>query len=468
MPLVLGVDSSIHATTVELRDTDDGRLYASGSAPHAPVHAPRAEQDPTTWWNALVEARHNAGGAFGVAGVAVAAQQHGLVVLDDENRVIRPAKLSIDTEAAADAADLVDSFGGSAEWVAACGSVPAASFSIAKLAWLARAEPESFARVARVMEPHDWLTYRLSRRAVTDRGDASSTGFWSPRENRWRADLLGLVDDHKDWGGCLPRVLGPDEPAGDRQGVVIAAGTGETMAAALGLGLRPRDLVISMGEQAHLFTVRERPTEDASGAVAGFADATGRFMPMIPVVNGAGVARSVARLIGVDANRFDQLALNAPPGADGVTVVPYFQPERTPHAPDASGLVTGLRADVAPEHLARATIEGIVCGMLDAVNALRAADVPVGGRLYLIGPAARSHAFQRVLADLSERPVAVPTGDRAAAGACVQAAAAVLRQPPDEVAEAWGVNHAREIEPDARVDADEIRATYAATRDLRY
>jgi xylulokinase len=468
MPLVLGVDSSTHATRVELRDAEDGRLFASGASPHPPVYPPVAEQDPDVWWNALVEARHDAGGALGVAGVAVAAQQHGLVVLDEENRVIRPAKLSSDTEAAPDAARLVDALGGSAEWAIACGSVPAASFSIAKLAWLARTEPESFGRVARVLHVHDWLTLRLSRRYVTDRGDASSTGYWSPRENRWRADLLELVDPNKDWGACLPRVLGPEEPAGDRQGVLIGAGTGDNMAAALGLGLQPRDVVVSLGRSARIFTVRERPTEDPSGAVDGFADATGRFMPLVSIVNATGVTAAVARLLGVDAHRFEQLALNAPPGAGGVTLVPYFEPERTPHVHDSSGLMTGLRSDTEPEQIARAAVEGVVCGLIDALDALRAADVPVGGRLYLIGEAARSHAFQRVLADLLERPVGVPKGDRIAAGASVQAAATVLRVPADEVAEAWRLGQAHEVEPDPRVDAPEIRAAYAKARDLAY
>jgi xylulokinase len=468
MPLVLGVDSSMHATTVELRDAEDGHLYASGSAPHEPVSPPCAEQDPASWWAALVEARHNAGGALGVAGVAVAAQQHGLVVLDEEGKVIRPAKLSIDTEARRDAQALVEGFGGSAEWAMACGSVPAASFSIAKLAWLARTEPESFARIAHVMEPHDWLTFRLSRRAVTDRGDASSTGYWSPRENRWRADLLALVDDNKDWGGCLPRVLAPDEPAGDRQGVVIGAGTGETMAAALGLALAPRDLVILLGRQATVFTVRERPTEDLSGAVAGFADATGRFMPHVQLVNGAGVTDSVARVLGLDDNRFDQLALNAPAGAGGLTLVPYFEAERTPSVPKAGGMLVGMRSEVSPELIARAAVEGVVCALIDAIDALRAADVPIGGRIFLVGRAARSHAFQRVLADLLERPIAVPKGDRAATGACVQAASAVLQRPPGDIAEAWGLDKAREIEPDLGVDAEQIRSDYAAARDLRY
>ena len=246
MPLVLGVHSATNATKVELRDSDDGREYGSGRAEHPGAAPPVSEQDPMDWWHALVEARHDAGGALGVSAVAVAAQQHALVVLDESGRVIRPAKLWNDTEATPDADDLVDALGGAPEWAHAVGSVPDAAFAVSKLAWLRRREPDAFDRIAKVLLPHDWLTFRLSRKIVTDRGDASATGYWSPREERWNPEVLTLVDEHRDWSSCLPRVLAPDEQAGDREGVVISAGTGEAMAAALGLGIHPRDVVVSV------------------------------------------------------------------------------------------------------------------------------------------------------------------------------------------------------------------------------
>jgi xylulokinase len=457
MPLVLGVHSAMSSTKVELRDSDDGREYGSGRAAHPNAAPPVSEQDPMDWWHALVEARHDAGGALGVSSVAVAAQQHALVVLDQQGRVLRPAKLWNDTEAEPDAADLVDALGGPSEWAHATGSVPDASFAVAKLAWLRRREPDVFDRTAKVLLPHDWLTFRLSRKVVTDRGDASATGYWSPREERWLPEVLALIDPERDWDGQLPRVLAPDEQAGDREGVVISAGTGEAMAAALGVGLQPRDLMVSIEGSASVFTVRDRPTEDPSGAVAGFADATGRFMPLVRAPVGLDMTDAFARVLGVDATRFDQLALTGPSGAGGMTFVPGVA--------GGSGSLHHIASDVSSELIARAVVEGIACCLLDAIDALRSADVPVSGRLFLIGGGARGHAFQQVLADLSGRAIAVPKGDRIATGACVQATAALHGVPPEQVAQAWGLDRAREIEPSGRVDAEAIRAVYRAARD---
>jgi xylulokinase len=463
VPLVLGIDSSTQSTKAELRDADTGRLAGSGRVPHPPTSPPRSEQDPAAWWQALLEARSQAG-SVAPAAVAVAAQQHALVALDAEHRVIRPAKLWNDTESAADADWLIEKLGGPGAWAAACGTVPVASLTVTKLSWLHRVEPEHFARLARVLLPHDWLTARIAGRYVTDRGDASGTGYWSPAEGRYLPEVVALVDRERDWSGCFPKVLGPLEPAGERGGVTVAPGTGDNMAAALGIGLRPGDVAVSLGTSGTIYTVSEEPTADATGAVAGFADATGRFLPLVCTLNATRVTEAIARLLGVDHTVVDQLALSAPPGAGGVVLVPYFDGERTPNRPDATGSLTGLRSDVTPEQVARAAVEGVVCGLLEGLDALRAVGAPAGGRLLLVGGGARSHAYQRVLADLAARPVEVPSGEQVAAGACVQAAAVLHQRPPDEVAEAWGLGTARAIEPDGRVDAGGIRAAYAAAR----
>src|ERR1700674_1262257 len=352
MPMVLGIDCAATATTVELRDVDDGKVFASGRAVHPAGDRPSTEQDPSIWWQGVVDARHQAGGALGVAAVGVAAQQQGVVLLDVNDKVLGPATLAEDPRAEGDVAELLAALGDAADWAIAVGSVPDASFPIAKLAHLKRAEPRRFASIANVLAPHDWLTFRLSRRFVTDRGDASGSGYWSPRENAWRIDLLTLIDDTKDWSTCLPRVAGPSDAAGDREGVLIAAGTGETMSAALGVALEPRDLIIVLDGGITIGTVRERPTEDATGTVAGFADATGRFLPQVRLRNGINVTDVVARVLGVDRNRFDQLALSAPPGAAGVTLVPSFEGERVSRTPGGGGFLTGLRSDATPAHIA--------------------------------------------------------------------------------------------------------------------
>lgn len=465
MPLVAGVDSSTTATKVEVRDLDTGHVVGRGASPHPATRPPRSEQHPAAWWSAL-EAAWQQAGARDVAAVSVAGQQHGMVALDGDRHVIRPAKLWNDTESAPEAASLIGRLpGGRRAWAEACGLVPVASFTITKLAWLRRHEPRAWDRLAQVVLPHDWLTLRLTGRLVTDRGDASGTGYWSAATGTYRHDLLALVDAERDWTSAVPAVLGPLEVAGEWRGALVGPGTGDNMAGALGVGLRPGDVVVSLGTSGTVYGVADEPVADPTGIVAGFADATGRHLPLVCTLNATKVTDAVVRLLGADHDELDRLALAAPPGAGGLTLLPYLDGERTPDRPDATGVLAGLRSDVGREQLARAAVEGVVCGLLDALDAL-AAVAPTGGRTILVGGGARSRAYRQVLADLSGRPVLVPRGDeQVAAGACVQAAAVASRTRPAEIADAWGLGAGDVVEPGAgAAAARDVRAGYAALR----
>ena len=497
MPLVAGVDSSTSACKVEVRDADSGELVARGRAAHPATTPPRSEQHPRHWWDAF-EAACAEAGVFDrnrPASISVAGQQHGLVVLGADGSVLRPAKLWNDTESAADADALVAALdGGAAGWARACGSVPLAAFTITKLRWLRRSEPEVFARIARVALPHDWLTGRLTGRHTTDRGDASGTGWWSPHEERYRADLLALVDDSVDWAPMLPEVLAPADVAGEWRGMVVAPGTGDNMAAALGLGLRAGDVALSLGTSGTAFCVSDHPTADGSGTVAGFADATGRYLPLVCTLNATKVTDAVARLLGVGAAELDRLALAAPPGADGLVLVPHLDGERTPNRPGATGTLTGLRSDVTREALARAAFEGVVANLLAGADELARAmtknimrgvadhgsslattpdegDPGVSesrepgaahGRVVLIGGGARSAAYRQVVADLLGRAVIVPEAQELVArGAALQAAVVLTGRSFDDVARAWGMDGAKTVDTDPSVDGVGIRAACA-------
>lgn len=482
MPLVAGVDSSTQSTKVEIRDADNGELVSTGRHPHQPVSPPVAEQHPDEWWaafqgaleSALVDARRRVADPS-ISAIAVAGQQHGCVVLDARFDVIRPAKLWCDTTTAADAEWLRGRLaGGDAAWAQACGSVLVASHTITKLSWLHRSEPEGWARLAHVCLPHDWLTFRLGGELVTDRGDASGTGWWSPSAERYRIDLLEIVDGGLDWVGMLPRVAGPVEAIGEWDGALVGPGTGDNMAAALGLGLGPGDVSISIGTSGVVSTVSEAPTADPTGAVAGFADATGLYLPLVCTLNAAKVTDAFARLLGVDNEGLDELATASAPGAGGLTLLPYLDGERTPNRPDATGLLAGLRSDMAREQIARAAVEGVVCGLLDGLDALGHHVAVDGETLVLTGGGASSSAYRRVTADLAGRSVTFRPGvEAAAAGACLQAAAVLHQRAPQDVHSVWSdagaFGEAVTVEPDgdgSRADrAAEIRARYARLRD---
>ena len=468
MDVVAGVDSSTQSTKVELRDVETGRVVGRGAAPHPATTPPRSEQDPLAWWVAFelaFAAAVDEAGTVAVVGISVAGQQHGMVTLDANGEVLRPAKLWNDTESGADASWLCQQLP-AADWAAAVGSVPVAAFTVTKLSWLHRTEPEAWSRLAHVLLPHDWLTYKMTGQLVTDRGDASGTGYWSPRTGEYRWDLLGIVDSNRDWSLAVPRVAAPTEVVGHWRGIPVACGTGDNMGAALGLGLAAGTAVISIGTSGTAYAVSDAPTADPSGTVAGFADASGRYLPLACTLNATKVTDAVARLLGVGRDEFTALALAAESGAGGLTLLPYFDGERTPNLPGANGWLSGLRSDASREQLARAAVEGVCCSLLDALDAIRAL-APVD-RVVLVGGGARSEAYRQVLATLCDLPLGTADADEAVAtGACVQAAAAARGQTHEDVARRWALGTFTALERPNEAGAD-VRAQYAALLGAAY
>lgn len=439
MTLVAGIDSSTQSTKVVVADLATGRVVRAGRA----GHPSGTEVHPDAWWQALQAALADAGGLGGVEAVAVGGQQHGMVVLDHAGAVIRPALLWNDTRSAPAAADLVDELGGPAPWAEAIGSVPVASLTITKLRWLRDVEPDNAAQVAAVCLPHDYLTWRLAGHGpksaggdgaldalVTDRGDASGTGYWSPGQGEYRRDLLQMAFGREV---ALPRVLGPAEPAGKSpDGLVLGPGSGDNAAAALGLGLAVGDMAVSLGTSGVVSAISGAPTADPSGLVSGFADATGHFLPLACTLNGARILDAAATILGVDHAGLDQLALSAPPGAGGLVLVPFFEGERTPNKPNAAAAFHGLRlANSTPAHLARAAVEGLCCLLAQGMDALTAQGVPVQ-RACLIGGAAASQAVRLIAPTVFGLPITVPpAGEYVAEGAARQAAWVLTGQLPN-------------------------------------
>ncbi len=472
--LVAGVDSSTQSTKVVLCDAGDGTVVGRGSAPHPPG----TEADPADWWAALRQAGD--GLLDRAAAVGVAGQQHGMVVLDDDGEVIRPALLWNDLRSAPAAAELVREFGGPQWWASETGSVPTASFTVTKLRWLASHEPANANRAAAVLLPHDWLTWRLlggtAERAgpehpapmVTDRGDASGTGYFSPAKGIWRPDVVKVAVGRTL---RLPRVATPSEVVGQTAwGAAVSAGTGDNMGAALGLGLRPGDVAVSIGTSGTAFAVSEVPADDPSGAVAGFADATGRFLPLVCTINAGLVLSATASLLGTDLDGLSKLALSAEPGADGITLLPYLDGERTPDRPGATGVLRGLTTrNATRENLARAAVEALLASLADAAGRLGADGAasqpgpgvgPAGRRVLLIGGGARSAAVRQLAPGIFFSPVDVPEPEEyVALGAARQAAWALAGTPEPPP---WP---ARPMATYTGPPQPEIRERHAALRD---
>ncbi|TCU50724.1 FGGY family carbohydrate kinase [Curtobacterium sp. PhB146] len=460
--LVAGVDSSTQSCKVTIRDAATGAVVREGRA----AHPDGTSVDPRHWWDALGTAVADAGGLTDVGAVAIAGQQHGMVALDADGHVVRDALLWNDVRSADAAAQMVEEIGREA-WVARTGLVPVASFTGTKLRWLRDAEPDNAGRVVAVALPHDWLSWRLRGYGpadesplgpdldalATDASDASGTAYWDPVRREYDPELfeLALGRPMRVAGSeptadtvVVPRVVAHDEAMGTLDvdvalpngavapsGLVVAAGLGDNAGAALGLGLAPGDIAVSLGTSGTVFGVTATEVLDPSGTVAGFADGTGSRLPIVTTLNAARVLEVIGGLLGVDHDALGELALQAPAGADGLVLVPYFVGERTPNRPDATASLLGMTPGTTDRpHLARAAVEGMLCALADGLAAVEGTGVTVS-RLLLIGGAARNEAVRTVAAQVFGRDVLIPEpGEYVASGAARQAAWALTGALP--------------------------------------
>ncbi|MGO4297620.1 xylulokinase [Glutamicibacter sp. MCAF14] len=443
MTLVAGIDSSTQSCKVVIRDAATGALVRSGRA----SHPEGTEVDPQFWFSALQEAIAQAGGLDDVAAISVGGQQHGMVVLDESGAVIRPALLWNDTRSAAAATDIIadagngDAEAGAAYWAQRTGTLPVSSITLAKLRWLKDNEPENAANVAAICLPHDWLSWRLAgygpgsgaeglAALATDRSDASGTGYYRATENAYDLEAL---EQHLGHVPILPAVAGPLDSIGTTPaGAIIGPGAGDNAAAGLGVGAKVGDVVMSLGTSGTVFAVADTPSADASGLVAGFADATGNYLPLVCTLNATRIFDATASLLQVDLEEFNDLALSANPGSDGLTLLPYFDGERTPNLPEATGSLHGItRANYTAANLARSAVEAVICSLADGLRALEAQGVEAQ-RIILVGGGAQSRALQQIAAQVLGLPITVPApGEYVADGAARQAAGVLAGAFPD-------------------------------------
>jgi len=460
--LVAGIDSSTQSCTVMLRSLENGEVIAMARQPHPPTTPPCSEQDPEAWWDALVAALGELKVWWPrIAGLAVGGQGHGLVMLDKQDCPLRPAKLWNDTESAPQARELCRKIAPE-EWARLTGSVPGPAMTISKLAWTSQNCPGLLEKCHRIMLPFDYLVYRLSGSFVCERGGASGTGYFNPFTNRWEPQLAAVVNNQLDWLSRWPAIIPSHQPAGvvkmiagleDLAGAVVGVGTGDNMSAALGMNLKPGDTGISLGTSGTLYGITATGIADSTGVINGYADAADRFIPMITTLNSAKVTDAFRNLLRVTTDEFDALALSAPAGANGLQLVPWLDGERTPNLPDATGHLRGLRTTTTREDLARAATEGVLCGLLAGGLILKQQGFSDEGRIVVTGGGAKSRAYRQILADLTGKPVWVsPVEETAAAGAAIQAAAAVLGSTNADMAERWSLPFVKVAEPqqDAR------------------
>ena len=434
----LGIDCGTQSTKALLVDAANEEVIALGRAPHELIERADGtrEQQPDWWLAALAQATQQAlstAGRIEIAGVGVSGQQHGLVCLGSDNRPVRAAKLWNDTTTADECTLLTEAAGGQQQALALIGNSFLPGYTAPKVLWLRRHEPTLYAATRRMCLPHDYLNLWLTGAFASEPGDTSGTAYFDIRNRRYSVSVLELIDSQRDWESSLPKivpslsmhgVLGPSaaQALGIPEGVPVSAGGGDNMMAAIGVGaVREGPVVVSLGTSGTVFAYRSEPAVDPQGEASAFCDSTGGWLPLVTTLNCTVATEWVARLFGMDHKAVEHAMAESPPGANGLSFLPYLGGERTPNHPTGAGLFAGLRANHGSPDLVRAVLEGVTFGLKYAFGALQRSGVQAT-RLTLVGGGAASDAWAQLCADIFEVPVERPPQTEAAAlGAARQA-----------------------------------------------
>lgn len=442
MTLVAGIDSSTQSCKVSVRDLKTGREVRRGSA----RHPDQTILSPDHWWEALLKAIAQAGGLLDVSAISVSGQNHTPVFLGEGGEIVCDSPLWNDTSSYPHTEQLNRELGRDT-WIERTGLPLTLSDTAAKLRWLRDVDSESARKTRGVAMVHDWLTWRLKGYGTrfepgsldaltTDRSDASGTAYWSGLTENYCLDLFEHAFGKK---ATLPKVLGPWEKNGRTgkglpgipPGIPLGVGSGDNAAAALALELSIGEAILSIGTSGVVYSKSARPIVDTNGYVCSYADATGLHLPLVATLNAARNLDVGARVLNCTHSELADLALRAVPGAEGLTVVPYFQGERTPDVPTASGSLIGATLNnFTRENFARSLFEGTLASQVGMLSMLKGAGIEFSS-LKVIGGAAASPAVQAILAELVDLRIEIPAADEyVSKGAAMQSALVLTGELP--------------------------------------
>lgn len=434
----LGIDCGTQGTKALLLQAD-GTVLGRGYTKHALIERPSGarEQQPQWWIDALQTAvtttlANHPGSP--VAAIGVSGQQHGLVVLDQAMQVIRPAKLWNDTETAPQNRELLERFGGRDAWFRRFGIVPLTGYTVSKLLWLQQNEPEHFARIRHILLPHEYLNFYLTGQLRAEYGDSSGTAYFDIRSRTWIREILDSIDEGSGHlFRALPELLTPEQIVGTLRPEVatelslpptciVSTGGGDNMLGAIGTGNVTEGVVtLSLGTSSTVYSFGNAPVLDSTGNVAPFCSSTGGWLPLVCTMNATNVVTQTATLLGKTVAEIDSALLTTPPGAGGLTFLPFLHGERTPDLPEARGTLVDISAtNFTPSHLIRAVVEGVSFGILNGLDLILQGRAPE--RIVLIGGGARSAGWRQLLADTTGATIQVPAEEEAGClGAALQA-----------------------------------------------
>ncbi|WP_242207117.1 MULTISPECIES: xylulokinase [unclassified Pseudomonas] len=440
--LFLGIDCGTQGTKAIILDAISGQVLGQGAAAHTMISGAngRREQDTQQWLDAFTLATRRALLAANVdgqsiLGIGVSGQQHGLVLLDDQGEVLRPAKLWCDTETSAENDRLLTHLGGEKGSLERLGVVIAPGYTVSKLLWTKEQHPVVFSRIARILLPHDYLNFWLTGRACSEYGDASGTGYFNVRTRQWDLQLLRdidasgrlqaalpeLIDAHQSVGTLLPAIA---EHLGINPDALVSSGGGDNMMGAIGTGnIQPGAITMSLGSSGTVYAYSEVPKVSPDASVATFCSSSGGWLPLICTMNLTNATGAIRELFDLDLQQFNDLVAQAPIGADGVSMLPFLNGERVPALPHATGSLHGLTLDnLTQANLCRAAVEGTTFGLRYGLDLLRHNGLQ-SRSICLIGGGSKSAVWRQIVADIMNTPVICTEQSEAAAlGAAIQAA----------------------------------------------
>ena len=451
--LFIGIDSGTQGTKAVVFSREQGRILAEAYADHQLIEniGGRREQEPQWWIEACSTVISQLLTESGVSrhmirAIGVSGQQHGMVPLDADGEVIRPAKLWCDTETAPQCDQITEHIGSHAKVIELIGNSIAAGFTASKILWLKQHEPHSYERLATVLLPHDYINFWLTGQRKTEFGDASGTAYFDVRSRTWSDALLNVIDDSGKLQNCLPDLIPPDAPVGTirseiaeqfqlKSDTLVSAGGGDNMMAAIGTGnVIPGIVTTSLGTSGTIYSFSDQPVIDPNGELAAFCSSSGGWLPLVCTMNVTVSTELTRDLLGLSLADLNQLASAAPPGAEGILLLPYFNGERTPALPSAKAVFFGLTGtNYIASNLARASMEGATLGLRYGLDVLRQQGI-TPTEIRLVGGGAKSPLWRQMVAEIFNCPVVCPESSEAGAvGAAIQSMWCYLRQKEGDV-----------------------------------
>ncbi len=436
----IGVDSGTQSTKAIVLDGETGKVLGKSSQTYGYVEGlPQGhlEQHPETWAHSMFTVIREAVKVSGVDGskvraIGVSGQQHGFVALDEGGLVIRPAKLWNDTSTVEECELLTEAMGGVDEVIREVGLPFLPGYTAPKILWLKRHEPDNYAKLGHVLLPHNYLNYVLTGNMVMEYGDASGTCLMDVRKREWSERVMDLIDP--DLASKLPSLLPSDTLVGNLRedvadelhlssDVVVSAGGGDNMMAAIGTGnTSPGQVTVSLGTSGTVYAYMDAPVVDPVGEVAAFCDSTNGWLPLICTMNVTVASELIRDLFDYTHSDLDTALTEAKVGSGGILFLPYLTGERTPNMPSAKGVYYGLTpSNFTKRNLIKATVEGVTLGINYGLERMRSLGINPSV-IKLTGGGSNSEAWRQICADVfCAEVVALKESEGAAFGATLQA-----------------------------------------------